>query len=102
MLHEFKSFTKERLDLDQLVALAAFGRKLREEYEFHQLDEPEWVGDQLKILRREITTRNAEKLESRKREIEARLEAMKTPTQRKTELLKEKAKIDKQLEEVGG
>lgn len=102
MLKELQSFSTDRLSVDELVALASFGRTLRDEYEKHQLDEPEWLDVQLKTLRREIHTRNAEKLEARRREINARLESLKTPAQKKTELLKEKQEIDKQLAAIGG
>lgn len=103
MLNQFKNFSdSNRAEIDELVALAAFGRSLRAEYETHQLDEPDWVDIQLKSIRREIQTRNADRLEARKREINARLESLKTPGQRKSELLKEKAEIEKQLAAVGG
>jgi phosphoenolpyruvate synthase/pyruvate phosphate dikinase len=100
MLAQFKNFQADRMDIDELVALAAYGRSLRDEYEKHNLDEPEFVDAQLKSLRREISARNADKLESRRKEINARLETLKTPTQRKSELLKERAEIDKQLATV--
>lgn len=100
LLQQLKSFVADRLDLDDLIALAAFGRHLRTEYETNQLDEPEWLDVQLKSLRREIHTRNADKLEARRREINARLESLKTPSQRKQALLKERYDIDKQLEAV--
>jgi hypothetical protein len=101
MLSNFKNFQADRMDIDELVALAAFGRTLRAEYEQHQLDEPEFIDTQLKSLRREIHARNADKLEARRKEINSRLETLKSPTQRKSELLKEKAEIDKQLAHVG-
>ena len=101
MLSQLKNFVADRLDVDELIALAAFGRQLRNEYETHQLDEPDWLDAQLKTLRREIQVRNSDKLEARRREINARLESLKTPAQKKAELLKEKAAIEKQLQEVG-
>lgn len=100
MLNEFKNFSADRLDIDQLVALSAFGRQLRDEYEKHQLDEPEWLDVQVKSLRREIHARNADKLESRRREIESRLQSLKTPAEKKKELLAEKRDIERQLTEV--
>jgi phosphoenolpyruvate synthase/pyruvate phosphate dikinase len=100
MLHQFKNFNANALDIDELVFLAAFGKLLRAEYEAHQLEEPDFIDIQLKALKREIFTRNADRLESRKREINLRLESLKTPTEKKAELLKEKARIDKQLAAV--
>jgi hypothetical protein len=100
LLHEFKNFDANRLDIDELVALAAFGRLLRDEYEAHTLDEPEWVGIQLKSLRREIQTRNADKMEKLLREKKARLETLKSPTEKRAELQKEIKELEKQLTAV--
>lgn len=100
-LEQFRNFNVDGLDIDELVALSLFGRQLRAEYEAVQIEEPEWVDVQLKALRREIHVRNANNLEARRREIDARLDALKTPGQRKTELLKERESIDKQLKAVG-
>ena len=100
-LDVFRNFNVDGLDVDELVALSLFGRQLRSEYEALQIEEPEWVDVQLKSLRREIHVRNANALEARRREIDARLDALKTPGQRKTELLNERAAIDKQLKAVG-
>lgn len=101
MLNDFKTFTADRLDIHQLVALAAFGRTLRAEYEEFQIDEPTWVDTQLKALRREIHSRNADNLEKRRSEINTRLESLKTPAEKKAALLKELTKLNKDLAEVG-
>jgi len=101
LLDQFRNFIADRMTMDQLIALAAFGRQLRSEYEVHQVEEPDWVDVQLKSLRREIAAKNADSLEARKREINARLDGLKTPTEKKAELLKEKKKIDEQLAAVG-
>lgn len=100
-LQQFKQFDVNRLDMEELVLLAALGRQIRAEYEALGLDEPDWVDIQLKTIKREIHVRSADKLEKRRREIDQRLEGLKTPTQKKAELLREKAQIDKQLAEVG-
>lgn len=99
-LQQLKNFVADRLDLDELVALAAFGRHVRTEFEANNLDEPEWLDLQLKSLRREIHTRNADKLEARRKEINARIDSLKTPSERKQSLLKERQQIEKQLEAV--
>ena len=96
-LASFKTFSADRMDIDELVALHAFGKSLRAEYDTLQLEEPSFVDLQLKSLRREITARTADKLESRKRELTARIDSLKTPAQKKTELEKELAAIEKQL-----
>lgn len=100
-LNRFKSFDADRMDLDDLIALSAFGSQLRAEYEKHNVEEPEFVASQIKALRRAINARNAASLEARKKEITARLESLKTPAERKAALLKEKQKLENQLAEVG-
>lgn len=100
-LDQFRNFNVDGLDIDELVALSLFGKQLRSEYEAHQLEEPEWLDVQLKALRREIITRNANALEARRREIAARLDSLKTPGQKKQELLKEQAEINRKLAAVG-
>ena len=97
MLSEFKSFSAARLQLEDLVALEAYGHGLREAYERLGVDEPQFVDVQLKSLRREIRTRVADKAEARKREVQRQLDSLKTPAQRKAELLKELGELDKEL-----
>jgi len=97
MLELLKNFVANRLSLDELVTLAAYGRSLRAEYEYHSLDEPSWLDSRLKTLRREIQSRNADELERRKKQIETSLNALKTPAERKKELLKQLEEVNSQL-----
>lgn len=101
MLQEFRSFDVNRKSLDELVVLAAFGRQLSEEYEYREIDAPEWLGVQLKTLKREIRNRVADQLERRKRELDLRLESTKSTTEKKQEWLKERRAIDEKLKEIG-
>ena len=88
-LNEFKNFSKDRLDLDDLIALATFGRILRSEYEAQKVDEPEWVAQQLRTLRHEIQARVADKQEARRKEILGQLSRLQTPQERREKLQKE-------------
>src|SRR5260370_41917897 len=101
LLNQFANFDVDRVSVDELVELSQFGRALRLEYEALQLEEPEWVDVQLKTIRRTIHARNADALEARRREINARLDSLKTPGEKRAELLKEKQKLDAQLKAVG-
>jgi len=96
MLSQFKSFDLPRLQLEDLIALEAFGHGLRESYERNQIDEPPYVNTQLVALKREIRNRNADRLASRKAEIQRSLAALKTPAEKKAELRKLLADIEKQ------
>jgi ATP-dependent Lon protease len=89
-----KSFNKDRLDLDEMVALAAFGRMLRAEYEAQKVEEPEFLDVQLKTLRREIASKMDDKRETRRRQIKTQLQSLKTPAERRAELEKELGDLD--------
>lgn len=93
MLNQFQNFDVDGTTLEELVALAAFGRQLRTEYEHLKIDEPEWVNIQLNAIRREVNVRSQDAREARIREIDARLAALKTPDEKKAELLKERERL---------
>jgi hypothetical protein len=102
MLNDLKNFDVNRcLDPDQLVALAAQGRILRDEYEKHQLEAPEWLDVNLKSIHREIRARNVDRIEKQLREKKARLDALKSPTQRTQEIKKEIRDLEEQLAGIG-
>jgi len=94
MLDTFKTFNKDRMDLDELVTLAAFGRSLREEYAAQKVDEPDFVNIQLKTINREIQDRVSDLRETRKKQIKAKLQNLKTPQERRAELEAELAELE--------
>ena len=94
MLGNFKTFTADRLDLDELVSLSAFGKTLRKEYEAHQVEVPEYVSTQLNALTREIKGRVTDSIEARKKQIKSQLESLKTPAERRAALEAELGKLD--------
>lgn len=93
-LIQFKNFNVDRVtDIDELVAGIGFGKMLRTEYEALQLEEPEYVDIQLKAMRREIASRNADRLEAKKRELKAQIDRFKSREEKKQELEAELAKL---------
>ena len=89
-----KNFNADRADMEDLVGLLADAKALRDEYEALQIEEPEYIDTTIKSIRREITSRNADKIAARKRELTARIDSLKTPAQKKAELEKELAKLE--------
>jgi ATP-dependent Lon protease len=89
-----KNFNADRLDMDELVGTLADAKALRAEYDSLQVEEPEYLDGTIKAIRREITSRNADKIAARKRELTARIDSLKTPAQKKTELEKELAALE--------
>ena len=89
-----KNFNADRLDMEDLVGLLADSKALRLEYEALQIEEPEYIDTTIKAIRREITSRNADKIAARKRELKARIDSLKTPLQKKKELEDELSKLE--------
>lgn len=86
MLNDFQTFNKDRLQLDELIALLVFGKALKAEFEAQKIPAPEYVDVQLKSLRLTVQARVADQRETRKRKIKAQLQQLKTPSERKADL----------------
>lgn len=100
MLNELKNFDTNRMSIDEMVSLRAYARNLVSEYDTQMVDEPAWIETQVKTLDRQIAAKNADRLEARRREIKARLENLKTTVEKRAELKKELAALDRQLVEA--
>ncbi len=96
MLDEFKHFDVDRLGLDELLALKGFGEMLRAQYSAFQIDEPAFVGDNLKALSREIRARNADNIDKMLRDKKLRLEGLATPDEKRKKLAEEIAALEAQ------
>lgn len=93
MLDQFKNFNVDAADLDDLVALSAFGKQLRSEFEVQKVAVPEYVSDNLNALAREIDTRLADRRAQRVRELKAQRESLKTAQERRDAIDKELAAL---------
>lgn len=94
MLDQFKNFSADSNDLDELVQLAAFGRQFRAEHETLNVPVPEYVDDNLRAIRREIESKMADRKATRIRELKAQRTSLATAQEKR-------AAIDKELEELG-
>jgi hypothetical protein len=100
LLHEFRNFDKDRADLNDLIALCAFGSGLRKEYETLNVEEPDFIDATLKSLKRTIRARVADSKAARLKQVESLLEAGKSPTEKRTDLLAEQKELRAELAEV--
>lgn len=95
MLENLKNFSANRMNIDELVALRAFGRTFVAECGVQEVEAPEWVVEQLKALDREIRLKNSDRIAAKLRDAKIRLESMKTPTEKKAALKREVARLEK-------
>jgi hypothetical protein len=93
MLQDFKNFNVDASDLDELVALSAFGKQLRGEFEAQKVAVPEYVSDNLNSLAREIDSRMADRRATRVRELKAQRDSLKTAQERRDAIDKELAAL---------
>ena len=93
MLNEFKNFNVEGGDLDELVALSAFGKQLRGEFESQKVAVPEYVSDNLNALAREIDSRVADRRAQRVRELKQQRASLATAQEKREAIEKELAAL---------
>jgi hypothetical protein len=93
MLDQFKKFNAEAADLDELVEVATFGRQFRAEHEALNVPVPEYVDDNIRVIRREIDARLSDKRAARVRELKAQRDSLKTAAERREAIDKELAAL---------
>ena len=89
MLKKLRSFAPAGYDLDEMVELSSFGRILRAEYEALGVEVPADIDAQIKAVRREVKDRQRDAIESRLAAARSRLDALKTPDEKREALRKE-------------
>lgn len=93
-INDIKQFNTDRGDVDDLVGLLAYGKLIVAEYESLDIDVPEWLPSKLKAVKREVLSRISDQVEKRLKEARLRLDNLKTPAERKTEIQKEIRRLE--------
>ena len=97
MLDQFKGFNVDNADLDELVALSAFGKQLRSEFESQKIPVPEYVSDNLNAISREIDARMADRRATRIRELKSQRDSLKTAQEKRDSIDKELAALGEEI-----
>lgn len=97
MLRQLKQFVEDQADTETMIALAVFAKGLRQEYEARNIEAPEWLDDRIRQIGRalEASTRDAKEL--RLKEIAAERTRLLTPSEKRTALEAEEAKLRGEL-----
>jgi len=101
MIQQLKNFDVDRMDLDELVGLASFGRIIGDEFDKLSGEIPEWLQANLKSLRREIHARQADALEALLKEKKARRDNLTPAEERRKKLDEEIAALEAKVSQVG-
>lgn len=97
MLEKLKNLNVDRLDIEEAVALATWGRATQNGYTHYQVPAPKWLGDAIDTLDVEINRRRREMLLARKAELEANLTQLRTREERKADAQSELAALNDAL-----
>jgi chromosome segregation ATPase len=97
VIDELRRFDTEGTALEDLVALSSLGRVVQTEFQSLNVEEPEWLNPKLREIRREIQTRQADRIEKLIREKKSRLEALLPAEEKRQALQSEIEKLEKQL-----
>jgi hypothetical protein len=97
MLSELRTISAQRADLEELVEAAAFARALESEFSAVGVPSPEWLTNTAKSIRREIKSKNQDRLAQKLQSAKARLETLKTPDEKRSGLENEIKQLEEQL-----
>ena len=97
IIDQIRTFNVEGNALEDLVVLSSLGRSVQAEFSALNVEEPEWLGPKIREIRREIQTRQADRIEKLIREKKSRLETLKPAEQKRQELSEEISRLEKQL-----
>ncbi len=94
MLTELKTLELNRMDLDEAIALSAFARLLKAEYEHVDAEAPIWLDDRIRDIRNEVRDRLRDSVQKRLRELYSRRESLLTADEKRKKLDVEIAKLE--------
>ena len=96
-IQELKTFSVDRMDLNEMIYLEADALHLRLAYEHRAIPVPEWLTDKIRELNTEIDRRKRDDLEKRLKELRAADAADMTASERREARKKEREAIEAAL-----
>lgn len=97
MLQQLKNLDCERMDVEELIGLSAYGQLVETEYQRLNIDMPSWLRPRLRELDREINARHADQLEERLAAARRKAEKLRTPEEQRHSVNEEIARLEAQL-----
>lgn len=97
LIDQIRTFEVEGMALEDLVALSAQTRMVQAEFEALKIDAPEFLDLKGKEIRREILSRQADRLQKMLREKKSRREALMPAEEKRQTLDKEIAELEARL-----
>jgi hypothetical protein len=100
MYAQLRQVNARTIDLDEAVALLAFGRMVEAEFKNQGGGPPDWLSSVMTSLTKSIVERREEMLRARLSEVVSRRAALRTAEERRRDLDAEEASIRRLLGEA--
>jgi hypothetical protein len=100
MVEQLRNVDVDRTQAEDAIALLAFGKLLRAEFERVNYTAPSWLDDKIRLLTRYIEMNRRDTLELRLKQAKAAASQLLTPTERRSKVEAEIAELEKQLSET--
>ena len=97
MLNQLRNLALDRMDMAEMVALAAFGRSMAEEYEVRAMEAPEWLTESLDDLGREISARRTDELRRQLKQVDYEIDRIKPAAEKREELAARRERLLKSI-----
>jgi hypothetical protein len=97
MLEKLLNFDRDRTELDEMIALHAFGKTLLATYAEFELEVPDRLGENMTAIGNEIRARARDNYEKAERELMRELEGLKTKEEKKSETEARLARVRQKL-----
>lgn len=97
LTQQLKSFDADKLGMEELVELAAYGRLLHEQYSTLAVPVPDWLPDSLSRLGREILAKRQDSIEKRLKDIRAQRTQLLSADEKRRMLDAEAEVLERQL-----
>lgn len=95
MYDRLRNFNINAIEIDEAIAMLAFAKTIRAEYDNLQVDVPIWLDERVREIKHEIRARHQDIIDKRLREVNAKLDSLKTPEEKRTDLRAEKDRLEK-------
>lgn len=86
MLEKLRAFNPDRTDVDELVELVVSGKALATAYREYLLPTPEWLGETILSVEKEIKDRRKDSLAKALKSAESRLETLKSAEEKRGDI----------------
>lgn len=96
-IDKLRAVSMASLTLEEAVAVLATHKAIRKEFEDQRIPAPEWLGEQIVDLQREVAVKRVDYLQHQLRKARLKADSLKTRDERRADANAEIARLEKEL-----